>query len=76
MKIYYRELDMWQKACQIGERSACESKFLIWCQKHLGPSTDGAWNKFRPPRSNVYTRPEGINFHEDEYATAFLLVFK
>lgn len=76
MKIYYRELSDWHKAGQVGNVATYEMKLRAWCMEHLGNKSYETWNTFRPPRSNKWTRAEGIQFFKDEYATAFLLVFK
>ncbi len=76
MKIYYRELPGWHKAGQVGSVGDYERSLLDWCEKHLGRHGIDSWNTFRPPRTKLWVRPEGIVFHKDEYATAFLLVHK
>ena len=80
MKIYYRQLPKWQEALRSGNRISYETNLKNWCYEHLGPPGKDTWVTCRPTRSNFYTRrvtrAEGIIFNKDEYATAFLLVFK
>ena len=76
MKIYYRQLPKWQKALMLGDRVSYETNLKNWCYEHLGPPGKDTWVTCWRIRSNFYTRAEGIIFNKDEYATAFLLVFK
>jgi hypothetical protein len=76
MKIYFRDLEGHLEAIYAGRVYTFESGLVGYCEKRFGPASPETWHTFRPPRTKHWVSPEGIEFVKEEFATAFLLVYR
>jgi len=86
-KIYFQNLTGATRvsgAAVFGLNDKFIAERINWCEEHIGSRynskrEDWGWDTIPVPNNRFYLiapMPLGIEFFKEEYATAFLLVFK